>query len=298
MTLVLFELALVLFAVRPDQVTISVHLIVQPLTLILLLVAPNVGSLPLDLVHLELSIVDRAVSESQLPLPILLALVVLSLVHCTVRPRLQAEPMLLVVSPRAHILGSVRVRVGTVTIGFVVNPVALVNIAVRVVQLTSSICLSVAPLALVATPIEPLLLALTVADPIEPLALIDGSTVQIDRLAQLPHILGEAVSLEWRRLPACILVVAEHVWIVLVATFAHHTFHVGSSADHLTGSPIVLVGAKGLRHRILVDSLDGVCCTVTLSCAVREQTRAVSHILIKLFKLKPIIFFNVRQAIN
>ena len=298
MTLVLFELALVLFAVRPDQVTISVHLIVQPLTLILLLVAPNVGSLPLDLVHLELSIVDRAVSESQLPLPILLALVVLSLVHRTVRPRLQAEPMLLVVSPRAHILGSVRVRIGTVTIGLVVNPVALVNISVRMVQLTSSICLSVAPLALVATPIEPLLLALAVADPIEPLALIDGSTVQVDRLAQLPHILGEAVSLEWRRLPTCILVVAENIRIVLIAPFAHHTFHVGPSADHLTGSSIVLIGAKGLRHRILVDSLDGVCGTVTLSCAVREQTRAVSHILIKLFKLKPIIFFNVRQAIN
>ena len=133
MTLIFFELALVLFAVRPNQVTVSVHLIVEPLTLILLLVAPNVGALALDLVHLELSIVDRAISEGQLPLTILLALIVLALVHCTVWPRLQAEAVLFIIAPGAHILGSVRMRIGTVTISFVIDPVALVHIAVRVV---------------------------------------------------------------------------------------------------------------------------------------------------------------------
>ena len=99
MTLIFFELALVLLAVWPNQVTVSVHLIVEPLTLILFLVAPNVGALALDLVHLELTIVDRAIGKGQLPLPILLALIVLALVHCTVWPRFQAEAVLLVVAP-------------------------------------------------------------------------------------------------------------------------------------------------------------------------------------------------------
>ncbi len=58
MALVFLELAHVLFAIRPLQMTNSMHLIVQPLALVLLFIAPDVCAFALDLVHLKFSVVD------------------------------------------------------------------------------------------------------------------------------------------------------------------------------------------------------------------------------------------------
>ena len=58
MTLVLLEFTLILLAIGPDQVTKTMHFIVEPLAGVSLLVAPNVDTLALDLVHLKLTLVD------------------------------------------------------------------------------------------------------------------------------------------------------------------------------------------------------------------------------------------------
>jgi hypothetical protein len=55
---VLSKLSDILFAIRPDKVAVSMHLIVQPFTLVLFTIAPNVGTSSADLIHLKVSIVD------------------------------------------------------------------------------------------------------------------------------------------------------------------------------------------------------------------------------------------------
>ena len=58
MALVFLKLAYVLLAIRPLEVTLAVHLIVQPLAHIALFVSPGVRSFALNFVHLELTFVN------------------------------------------------------------------------------------------------------------------------------------------------------------------------------------------------------------------------------------------------
>jgi hypothetical protein len=119
-SLVLLELAYVLFAVGPDQVALTVHFVVHPITIVDLIVRPYVPATPLNLIQMELSVVHRPIREGQLSSSVLLPFVVLSLINRTIRPRLKPLAVLLVVSPLPNILGSVGVGVCSVSICLIV----------------------------------------------------------------------------------------------------------------------------------------------------------------------------------
>ena len=62
-TLILFKFTDILLAIRPDQVSMSVHFVLEPLSSVLFAVAPNVHTGTLNFVHLELSRVDRSIGK-------------------------------------------------------------------------------------------------------------------------------------------------------------------------------------------------------------------------------------------
>ena len=273
--LVLLELPLVLLAIRPPQVPMSMHFIVEPLTVVLLIVAPEVDPLALDLVHLKLPCVNRPVGERQLPLAVLLPLEVLALVDGAIRPRLQPEPMLLVVLPAAHILRSVSMSVSSMTVRLIIDPVAFINVPIGMVQLTLAISLALAPLALISAPIEPFLLALAVAHIVEPLALVNGARVEVDG----PLDLADALA---------------HIHHVLVIRVIHIDHSIGVVPRLVVKVGILALGVVPLASIIHVDVLvhlvlrqsslhfcsidapDGIR-RVVLSRAIGKNARAVSH---------------------
>jgi len=55
---VLLELAYVLFAIWPDQMTVPMHFIIQPVSFVFLVIRPEIDTLTLDFIHVELSLVN------------------------------------------------------------------------------------------------------------------------------------------------------------------------------------------------------------------------------------------------
>ena len=168
-------------------------------------------------------------------------------------------------------------RICSVTIRLVVDPIALINIAISVVKFAATICLSVAPEALVATAIEPLLLALAVTDTIEPFTFVNGTTVQVDRWTKFSDVFLEAVCLKGRSLGT---ICSEGRLVVLIAVSVRDALHVWAASNHLTSGAVVLVGAQGRSHGILVDPVHGILRAVTLSCAIGKKPGTVSHSLL------------------
>ena len=58
MAFVFLELTNILLSIRPDQMTVPMHLVVEPVAFVALVVRPNVHSLTLNLIHVELSLVN------------------------------------------------------------------------------------------------------------------------------------------------------------------------------------------------------------------------------------------------
>lgn len=58
MAFVFLKLTDVLLSIWPDQMTVPMHLVVQPVTFVALVVRPNVHALTLDLIHVELTLVN------------------------------------------------------------------------------------------------------------------------------------------------------------------------------------------------------------------------------------------------
>ena len=129
---VIFELASVLFAVLPLQLTKAMHLILEPLAFESLTVGPDVFSPPRDLVLVKRALVDASICKGQHPLPIFLAVLVATLVARPVGPRLNAVAMLLILEPVANVLGSIGMLVGALTVRLIVQPHSFVNVAIGV----------------------------------------------------------------------------------------------------------------------------------------------------------------------
>ena len=75
------EFAFVLTAVRPDQVTKAVHLVLLPHTRVLSTVCPCVLAWSMDLVVEPIPYICRTIAPDVAPMPVLLSLTIFSLVH-------------------------------------------------------------------------------------------------------------------------------------------------------------------------------------------------------------------------
>ena len=184
--------------------------------------------------------------------------------------------MLLVILPGSNILGSVCVSVGSISVGLVIDPVSLVDIAVSMVQLAMTVSFSVLPGAFVSAAIKPLLFALAVTHTILPLAFVDRSTVEVDRWFHLAHIFDEVSIFES---VSAATIVGECTFVVDVALNDLVVKHVRAlDTSHLLASDTVcLVGAQGLSHPISIYASHRILVSITLTCAVGEESRAVSH---------------------
>ena len=188
MPLVLLEVPEILFCIRPHQMTIAMHFIVEPGAGVCLLIGPDVYTFSLDLVHLKVALIDGAICEGQLSSAILFALEILAFVDSVVRPGLQSVSVLLIITPSALISRTVGMSVDTLAIGFVIDPLSFVDVAVSMVELALSVCFAVAPFTLVTRPVEPFLLALTVSYPIHPISLVERAAVELDGSLLDSHI--------------------------------------------------------------------------------------------------------------
>ena len=86
MTLIFLELTLILLAIRPDKMSVSMHFIVKPLACVLFLVAPNVDAFALNLIHLKFTLVHRSICKGKLATPVFLAFVIFSFIYSTIGP--------------------------------------------------------------------------------------------------------------------------------------------------------------------------------------------------------------------
>jgi len=76
MALVFLKVTVVLLAVGPPELALSVHLVVDPLSLVLLAIAPEISARATNFVQLEFSIVNGSVGKGQLAAAVLLSFVV------------------------------------------------------------------------------------------------------------------------------------------------------------------------------------------------------------------------------
>lgn len=155
MAFVLLELAYVLLAVWPDQMTIPVHLVVQPVPFVLFVVRPNVDTLALDFIHVEFSLIHRSVSKCKFSCSVLFPFRILALVDRTIWPGFKAKSMLFIVLPLSDILCAIRVRIGAFAVCFIVQPISFVNISIGMVQLSMTICFSELPLPFIKRAVWP-----------------------------------------------------------------------------------------------------------------------------------------------
>lgn len=179
--LVLLELALVLFAVRPHQVPLTLHLVGVPLTCVSFSIAPLVSSEAVNLVVQKCTIENGTVSESEGAFAFFAALDEVSFILCAVGPDLLAPTVLFVVLPTALVGCTVAVCVDSLPVSLVFNPHAFVDISICVKKLPVTIGLVVLPLTNVFASIWPFLKAFTVSLAHQPLSLVNCTVRYLNR---------------------------------------------------------------------------------------------------------------------
>jgi len=174
MALVIVEVAKVLLAIRPVEVSLPMHLVVDPCAHVLFAISPGVRTRADHLIHLELALVNGRVSESKSAVAVPLSFGILSIVDGTIRLGLKALSFLLIIFPFTNIFNSIiGVGVGAMPVSLIIDPLSFINITRGVVELTHSIRFSLSPLPLVAAFIGPSLLAISITFFVKPLTFID-----------------------------------------------------------------------------------------------------------------------------
>lgn len=135
--------SLVDIPLRPDKLTLSVHLVIVPSTSILTIVCIFHPPLSLFKVVFVLSYVFVSIGPLEFTLPILFISGELAIKSRTIRPPLLTLPLTLVIFPMAFVRGTIRGCVFSISMSFIIFPFSHINVAVIVEQATLPLSLLV-----------------------------------------------------------------------------------------------------------------------------------------------------------
>lgn len=133
----------VTLALRPYELSVTVHLIVQPASPVFTSIRELHDALPTFSIIPEFSNITVSIYPLKLTFAKLFIFQIISLKGCSIRPCFLAFSVPHIVLPLSFIYSSISCYILTVSMSFIVSPVADVNISIRMIKSTLSFSFSV-----------------------------------------------------------------------------------------------------------------------------------------------------------
>ena len=180
MALIINEVSFVLFAIRPNKLTPTIHFVLNPFSSVLLAVRPDVVPHSFDQVLSKVANIDRSICKNQFSKPVLSAITILSLIVGTIRPCLNTMSVLIVVLPLADVFLPTNVNKYPLTICNVVFPLSLIDVSICMYKLSLAANHSVFPVAFIHGAVFPSLFSVTLFHSIFPMSFVDCAIFLFD----------------------------------------------------------------------------------------------------------------------
>lgn len=170
---------LIAFASWPNELSFSVHLVIQPSTLVLSSIIILHRSFPIFSIVFEISHILIPVGPSKLPFPIFFIISILTFKNCSVRPRFFTVAVSLVVFPFPFKNCFSSWNIFSKPMSLVVFPISYIDVSVRMKQSSFSLSSTEIKLTWISTFIREIKFPISMLLPLAPLSEIKAIFVKL-----------------------------------------------------------------------------------------------------------------------